>query len=110
MTRAREDDVFKAVGPDAIVHPYPGSAYAPHLSSKDKKDNSQLGASGGGAIAASEENEIWFDWAFVDFWKSNFCKFLFFMPSFSLLLPHPFLLFGRRAFSCCLLIVTLLYG
>ena len=20
------------------------------------------------------EGEIWFDWAFVDFWKSNHCK------------------------------------
>jgi len=27
------------------------------------------------AVAANrDEAEIWFDWAFVDFWKSNYCK------------------------------------
>jgi len=59
MARFREDERFKAVGPDSIVLPYPGSV--PSIKSS----------------LATDECEIWFDWAFVDFWKSNYCKSLF---------------------------------
>ncbi|KAH7921643.1 hypothetical protein BV22DRAFT_1038405 [Leucogyrophana mollusca] len=52
MTRVREDERFKAVGPEAMVLSYP--MHAPL-----------------GANPADAEGEIWFDWAFVDFWKSN---------------------------------------
>ncbi|KAF8190815.1 p115 like vesicle tethering protein [Pholiota molesta] len=55
MARFREDERFKAVGPDSIVLPIPSSALPPSVKA-----------------AASEEAEIWFDWAFVDFWKSNY--------------------------------------
>ncbi|KAF9012594.1 p115 like vesicle tethering protein [Cyathus striatus] len=55
MTRLREDERFKAVGPDSIVLPYP----TPALQTGLKKD-------------ATNEAEIWFDWAFIDFWKSNY--------------------------------------
>ncbi|KAF8161360.1 p115 like vesicle tethering protein [Crassisporium funariophilum] len=55
MARFREDERFKAIGPDSIVLPYP----TPSL---------PLSAKAGGI----EEAEIWFDWAFVDFWKSNY--------------------------------------
>ncbi|KAF8806612.1 hypothetical protein BYT27DRAFT_7168071 [Phlegmacium glaucopus] len=55
MTRFREDERFKSVGPDSIVMPYPTPAFQPSLT-----------ASG------TDEVEIWFDWAFVDFWKSNY--------------------------------------
>lgn len=51
----RDDDRFKAVGPDTFVQPYPALAHAP------------------GTPKSPEEGEIWFDWAFVDFWKSNYC-------------------------------------
>lgn len=59
MTRLREDERFKAVGPDTIVLPYP----TPPLQSVLKKDT-------------ADEAEVWFDWAFVDFYKSNYCKIL----------------------------------
>jgi intracellular protein transport protein USO1 len=58
MARLREDERFKAVGPDSIVLPYPTPA------------NAQIGLKPEG----ENEGEIWFDWAFVDFWKSNYCK------------------------------------
>ena len=66
MARFREDDRFKSVGPDSIVMPYPTPAYQPSL-----KTN------------GSDEVEIWFDWAFIDFWKSNYCKLVFFYFSTS---------------------------
>jgi len=61
MARFREDERFKIVGPDAIVTPYPSSVLQP--ASK---------------TSSGEEFEIWFDWAFVDFWKSNYCELRFF--------------------------------
>lgn len=58
MSRLREDERFKSVGPDSIVLPYPTPA------------NAQIGLRPEGI----DEGEIWFDWAFVDFWKSNYCQ------------------------------------
>ncbi|KAJ4471521.1 p115 like vesicle tethering protein [Lentinula aciculospora] len=52
MSRLREDDRFKNVSPETLVQHYPGSA--PHTQ------------------ALLPEGEVWFDWAFVDFWKSNY--------------------------------------
>jgi intracellular protein transport protein USO1 len=43
------------VGPDSIVLPYPTPSH-PGLKPE-----------------VESESEIWFDWAFVDFWKSNYC-------------------------------------
>ncbi|KAF7290091.1 hypothetical protein HMN09_01314300 [Mycena chlorophos] len=60
ITRLREDERFRSVGPDSVVLPYPivGTAAATILRSP---------------VAEKEkEGEIWFDWAFVDFWKSNY--------------------------------------
>ncbi|KAJ7672122.1 p115 like vesicle tethering protein [Mycena rosella] len=62
MTRLREDDRFKTVGPDAVVLPYPTPQH--------------LQAGHGTKGEAEKEGEIWFDWAFVDFWKSNYCQSL----------------------------------
>ena len=56
MARLREDERFKAVGPDSIVLPYPTPA------------NTQIGLK----PESENEGEIWFDWAFVDFWKANY--------------------------------------
>ncbi|KIM82385.1 hypothetical protein PILCRDRAFT_820215 [Piloderma croceum F 1598] len=56
MSRLRDDERFKAIGPDSIVLPYPTPA------------NSQIGL----RPESGNEGEIWFDWAFVDFWKSNY--------------------------------------
>ncbi|KAL5531786.1 USO1 [Sanghuangporus sanghuang] len=53
MARVREDERFRAIGPEEIVLPYrfPAMHSAP---------------------AEEVEVEIWFDWPFVDFWKSNY--------------------------------------
>ncbi|EMD32978.1 hypothetical protein CERSUDRAFT_118405 [Gelatoporia subvermispora B] len=58
ITHLRDDDRFKAVGPDTIVLPYPGSLAHHPTTGAPKQD--------------TDEAEIWFDWAFVDFWKSNY--------------------------------------
>ncbi|KAF5326594.1 hypothetical protein D9611_000259 [Ephemerocybe angulata] len=55
MTRLREDDRFRAIGPDSIVLTYPSPVIPPSSSAVHR-----------------DEAEIWFDWAFVDFWKSNY--------------------------------------
>ncbi|KAH8103420.1 p115 like vesicle tethering protein [Cristinia sonorae] len=57
VTHLRDDDRFKAVGPDTLVLPYPNSSIVT-IAAAPKE--------------AEKEAEIWFDWAFVDFWKSNF--------------------------------------
>lgn len=57
MSRVRDDDRFKTIGPDDIVMPYRFPSYV----------------HGGAQAGGSDEVEIWFDWAFVDFWKSNYC-------------------------------------
>ncbi|KAG1737831.1 p115 like vesicle tethering protein [Suillus paluster] len=51
MTRVREHDWFKSIGPESMILPYPSKA--PNTPS------------------AEQEGEIWLDWSFVDFWKSN---------------------------------------
>ncbi|OCH89444.1 hypothetical protein OBBRIDRAFT_794308 [Obba rivulosa] len=58
ITHLRDDDRFKAVGPDTVVLPYPG-VLAPHPAAGAPKQE-------------TDEAEVWFDWAFVDFWKSNY--------------------------------------
>ncbi|KAG7449889.1 uncharacterized protein BT62DRAFT_963415 [Guyanagaster necrorhizus] len=57
VSRLREDERFKAVGPDSVVFLYPPSS---HLQTGTAKSDAEV------------EGEIWFDWAFVDFWKSNY--------------------------------------
>lgn len=59
MARFREDERFKAVGPDSIILSFPPPSLQPSVNP---------------AAATPEEGEIWFDWAFVDFWKSNYCE------------------------------------
>ncbi|KAH9925704.1 p115 like vesicle tethering protein [Amylocystis lapponica] len=60
VVHLRDDDRFKAVGPDALVQASPSAHPHQHLP--------QAGA----AKPEVEEGEVWFDWAFVDFWKSNY--------------------------------------
>jgi intracellular protein transport protein USO1 len=57
MARLREDERFKTIGPDSMVFHYPTQT---HLHPGLKPE-------------AEQEAGIWFDWAFVDFWKSNYC-------------------------------------
>lgn len=57
MTRVREDDRFKSVGPESMVFVYPA---APGLLASGQRTQDQ-----------EQEGEIWFDWTFIDFWKSN---------------------------------------
>ncbi|KAJ7198467.1 p115 like vesicle tethering protein [Mycena pura] len=59
MARLREDERFRSVGPDTVVLPFPTQQLpAPALLKS--------------APEREKEGEIWFDWAFVDFWKSNY--------------------------------------
>ncbi|KAJ7592046.1 p115 like vesicle tethering protein [Mycena floridula] len=57
MARLREDERFKSVGPESVVLPYPTPSSHLHAGVKPDVEN---------------EAEIWFDWAFIDFWKSNY--------------------------------------
>ncbi|KAH9485606.1 General vesicular transport factor p115 [Psilocybe cubensis] len=57
MARFREDERFKSVGPDSIVLSFPPPSLQPSVKP---------------AVGTLDEGEIWFDWAFVDFWKSNY--------------------------------------
>ncbi|KAG2360553.1 p115 like vesicle tethering protein, partial [Suillus spraguei] len=52
MTRVREHDWFKSIGPESMVLRYPSKALQ-------------------NTPPAEQEGEIWLDWSFVDFWKSN---------------------------------------
>ncbi|KAG6333416.1 hypothetical protein ID866_5672 [Astraeus odoratus] len=56
MTRVREDDRFKSVGPESMVLSYPAPTPGALVSNQRHQ---------------GQEGEIWFDWDFVDFWKSN---------------------------------------
>ncbi|RPD57929.1 hypothetical protein L226DRAFT_538879 [Lentinus tigrinus ALCF2SS1-7] len=61
----RDDDRFKAVGPDSIV-------VSPQVAHTPSHHPHQAPPSAGLPKQDVEEGEIWFDWAFVDFWKSNY--------------------------------------
>lgn len=54
MTRVRDDERFRYITPESIVLPLPLAATVGSQSD-----------SGG---------EIWLDWGFVEFWKSNYCE------------------------------------
>lgn len=58
VIRLRDDDRFKAIGPDTLVLSPPSAPS--HL------------PAGPAAKPEAEEGEMWFDWAFADFWKSNY--------------------------------------
>ena len=60
MNRVREDEGIKAVGPDSWVLPCP----TPGSQALDPAFT----------LMYDGETEIWFDWAFVDFWKANICE------------------------------------
>jgi intracellular protein transport protein USO1 len=59
MARLREDLRFKAVQPDQfdVESKTHGDVSVP---SDDAEEDEGL--------------ELWFDWAFVDFWKNNYCR------------------------------------
>ena len=63
VSRLREDERFKSVGPDSVVYTYPPATHIP-----------AAGATAPNAPPKESEGEIWFDWAFVDFWKSSYCR------------------------------------
>jgi hypothetical protein len=66
MARLREDARFRAVQPDAFDNEAGGTPADPSsgIEGEDQID---------------EGLELWFDWAFVDFWKNHYCQSL---PSF----------------------------
>jgi hypothetical protein len=60
MARLREDARFKAVQPDAFEADGGDVPAAVALDGEGEGD-------------ADEGLELWFDWAFVDFWKNHYC-------------------------------------
>ncbi|KAI0919128.1 hypothetical protein AcV5_002123 [Taiwanofungus camphoratus] len=60
ITHLRDDDRFKTIGPDTLVLSSPSALIHLHQ------------APTGSLKSESEQGEMWFDWAFVDFWKSNY--------------------------------------
>lgn len=62
MARVREDERFKAVGPDSPV-------IAPGLGLEDEYTEGDGEGEGNTA-----QGDVWLDWGFVEFWKSNACK------------------------------------
>lgn len=59
MARLREDARFRAVQPDAF----------------DQETHESQGAQAELEDAELDEGlELWFDWAFVEFWKNHYCK------------------------------------
>jgi hypothetical protein len=75
MNRMREDERVKLVGPDSWVLPCP----TPGPQALDPAFTPMYDG----------ETEVWFDWAFVDFWKANNRKRLGVAGSFSP--PYPIL-------------------
>ena len=65
LLHLRDDERFRAVGPDSFVIASLNAHVLPH--------HPQGAPSAGLPKTEVEEGEIWFDWAFVDFWKSNYC-------------------------------------
>ncbi|KAM5537857.1 hypothetical protein V8D89_008499 [Ganoderma adspersum] len=64
LIHLRDDDRFRAVGPDSFVVASPNAHVPPY--------HPQGAPAAGQPKPEIEEGEIWFDWAFVDFWKSNY--------------------------------------
>lgn len=60
MARLREDTRLAGAAPDAVVIPRP------------RLDGASYGQDAEEAASASDEGELWFDWAFVEFWKTNY--------------------------------------
>jgi hypothetical protein len=60
MARLRDDARFKAVQPDAF--------------DTESAPDAGIAAAEGEEEELDEGLELWFDWAFVDFWKNHYCK------------------------------------
>lgn len=69
MARLREDPRFRAVQPDAFDTE--GSETAPATLAE--------------AEEVDEGLELWFDWAFVDFWKNHYCEQKFWLTCIGLM-------------------------
>lgn len=70
MARLREDPRFRAVQPDAFDTD--GNAgEVPVVSAVREGTEGQEG--GDASVEEDEGLELWFDWAFVDFWKNHYC-------------------------------------
>jgi hypothetical protein len=69
MARLREDPRFRAVQPDAFDNESSGPGLG----------NDPSGLGGNGSFEEEEVDEgleLWFDWAFVDFWKNHYCELI----------------------------------
>lgn len=62
MARLREDARFRAVQPDSFDQETPETQGA-----QAEMEDAEL----------DEGLELWFDWAFVEFWKNHYCAYSF---------------------------------
>jgi hypothetical protein len=71
MARLREDPRFRAVQPDAFDTDGTAGEMPPIAPVRDATEVPE-----GGEMGAEEDEglELWFDWAFVDFWKNHYCQ------------------------------------
>ena len=69
MARLREDPRLAGAAPDAVVVPRPRSDGTDNYGRKPEEASS------------TDEGELWFDWAFVEFWKANYCELASLMHS-----------------------------
>ncbi|KAL1759834.1 p115 like vesicle tethering protein [Schizophyllum commune] len=60
MARLREDPRLAGAAPDAVVVPRPRSDGTDNYGRKPEE------------VSSTDEGELWFDWAFVEFWKANY--------------------------------------
>lgn len=72
MARLREDPRFRAVQPDAFDTDGSAGDMPIVAPARDVSEGQE-----GGDMGTEEDEglELWFDWAFVDFWKNHYCMF-----------------------------------
>ncbi|KAL1739309.1 p115 like vesicle tethering protein, partial [Schizophyllum fasciatum] len=61
MARLREDPRLAGAAPDAVVVPRPRLEGTDNYGRKPEESATQV-----------DDGELWFDWAFVEFWKTNY--------------------------------------
>lgn len=71
MARLREDPRFRAVQPDAFDTDGGAADHPVAVPVRDVQEGAEGGEMG---VEEDEGLELWFDWAFVDFWKNHYCE------------------------------------
>jgi hypothetical protein len=70
MTKVRSEDRWRDLTPEECVTLYPTSAHAHHqpvTPATASTMNSDM------RFGVEEDGEVWFNWSFLEFWKTNYC-------------------------------------